>query len=47
MTKSSVKRWVEPVTACNGRERRTGFWLEDAKERDSIEDLDVKGRIIL
>jgi hypothetical protein len=29
------------------RDMHTGFWREDPKERDHLEDLGVDGRIIL
>jgi hypothetical protein len=29
------------------REMHTGFWYNDLKERDHLEDLDIGGRIIL
>jgi hypothetical protein len=34
-------------STCGRREVRTGFWWEDLRARDHLEDIGVGGRIIL
>jgi hypothetical protein len=40
-------RWAEHVARLGRREMHRGYWWGNLKERDSVEDLSVDGRIIL
>ena len=40
-------RWARHVAHIEGRKLHTGFWWGDLRERDHLEDLGIKGRIIL
>ena len=39
-------RWTEHVARMRIREMLPGIWLENTKERDHLENLDVDARII-
>ena len=40
-------RWARHIARMGRREAYTGFWWENMRERDPLEDLDVDGGMIL
>ena len=42
-----IKLGIRLPTNVHGKEESTGFWTEDVKERDNLEDLNINMRIIL
>jgi len=47
MIKSRRMRWAEHVPRMRRGEAYTGFWWENLRKRDHLEDPGVDGRIIL
>jgi len=47
VNKSRRIRWMEHVHLCGRREVLTGFWWENLKEIDHLEDPGINGSIIL
>jgi hypothetical protein len=45
--KSRRMRWAGHVALTAGGEMYTGFWWENLRERDHLEDPGINGRIIL
>jgi len=46
-TKCSTMRWARYMARVGRREMRVAFWWGNLKERDTLEDLGVGGKIIL
>jgi hypothetical protein len=42
-----IKLGIRLPTNVQGKEQGTGFWTEDVKERDNLEDLNINMRMIL
>jgi hypothetical protein len=47
LIKSKRIRWAGHMACIRQKKFHTGLWYGDLKERDSFEELEVKGRIII